>query len=176
MITKAGKAIQKMALLSVGSRIYGIEAKSTTGATRYITRVYDSANVAPSVFIYYLQGYGMAVGSGDTPPTENDYSLEQIITTGLTSVSFTVISAQGLDDSGNIQHVITAVLRNTSSEDIVIREVGTQVRCYSSYPNGSGNNASHYFLIDRTLLDNPVTIAPNDTGMIQYTIKMLNDE
>lgn len=95
------------------------------------------------------------IGSGGGAETPESYALEEPITSGLSAVlTFKRPTPASL--------TLIQTLTNNTSADITIREVGFIV---SPLPE-SGT----YLLVDRTVLKEPVTIAPNETKTIQYTI------
>lgn len=55
----------------------------------------------------------------------------------------------------------TATITNTSDSDITVREIG-YVRSYRY----------EAVLMERTVLENPVVIAPNETRTFEYRLKM----
>lgn len=111
----------------------------------------------------YSYGY-VYFGTGTTPATLDDYKLESIITSGIS------ISEQS-ETSSLADNVITKkatyILKNNSSSDITIGEIG--IYKYINY--GSSSNAS-FFLLERTVLDEPITIPADGTGTVNYTIKI----
>ena len=100
-------------------------------------------------------------GDGDTPPTLNDYKLSGNTITGCT-VSFTK-TVDNQDENG---FTVTAIhtITNGNSSEITIREVGRY--SHAQYASGSYGN----YLIDRTVLDTPVTIPAGGIGQVEYTI------
>lgn len=102
-------------------------------------------------------------GSGMTPPTLNDYKLESMITKNMTVVSAATEEAKIVDDT--VTRTCSYILKNTGSVDVVIGEVGM---FHTSYY--SSNSTKTRFLIDRTVLDEPITIAPGGTGTVVYTL------
>lgn len=105
---------------------------------------------------------GVVIGSGTTPPSIEDYKLENRIITP-TASSGTVTST--FDDSG-VVHTSILTITNNHTEAITIAEIGL-------YAVGSNKNGESYsVLYDRTLLENPITIEPGGVGQITYTIRM----
>lgn len=100
---------------------------------------------------------GIVFGSGVTPPTANDYCLENMITT-ISGSGSRVFSDN--DDSVTVTYTYT--LSNTGSSDVTISEVGIQI---------SVTNTG-YVLVKRTLLDSPITILAGGVGQVTYTISM----
>ena len=105
---------------------------------------------------------GVIIGSGNTPPTINDYKLENRITTPATASAEV---SKTRDENG---YTITSLLTitNTHSEDITIAEIGL-------YSTGSNSSAEmNMVLFERTVLDTPVTIPAGGIGQVTYTIRM----
>lgn len=101
------------------------------------------------------------LGRGRTPATVDDYKLEDMITSGLTcSVSIS------LDGDNDATHKL--LLTNTSNEDIIIGEVGIAGMHYMT----ASNSTRLFALIERTVLDSPLTIPAGGIGTIDYTIKL----
>ena len=108
-----------------------------------------------------LSNYGgVILGDGDTPPTSDDYKLAGNIVTGfdysktLTRVvSETAVTATAV-------YTIT----NANSTEINIKEIGLIGNAHSNA------GSSKIFLLDRTVLDTPVTIPAGGVGQVEYTI------
>lgn len=99
------------------------------------------------------------VGTGTTEPTEDDYKLENYAT-GLTRDS--VVTAIGSNDS---KKIYTATFSNTTDADITVTEIGFFTNCY--YRSGSDNDN---FLLDRIVLDTPITIPAGESKAITYEL------
>lgn len=108
---------------------------------------------------------GVCVGSGNTPAAKTDYKLENIISSGLTQLS-SAFAANALDNGRESVYVL--VLKNTTDADITISEVGLIGLGYT-YPS---NSSAEGFLVDRTVLDVPVTIPAGESKTISYTIRI----
>ena len=111
------------------------------------------------------------IGSGTTPPTEEDYNLEHQITSGITFG--TTAERIEEDEQGKLLFKYTFTATNTSNSDITISELG-YLRDVSASSRKEVHNSSYTsfaILVDRTLLDNPVTIPPEETATITYVIK-----
>lgn len=113
---------------------------------------------------------GVYFGSGSTPATEDDYSLESVIESGLTVTS---PSALGWIDDGNGKHSAVAdfILRNTTETDIVVSEVGlftpvltASVNSYNTY------TTYHNALMRRDVLDEPMTIPAGESKLVTYKL------
>lgn len=98
-------------------------------------------------------------GTGTTSATEDDYKLESYAT-GLTSdAAVTAIS-------GDIsKKTYTATFSNTTNADITVTEIGFFTNCYYE---GAAQNDN--FLLDRIVLDTPITIPAGESKPITYEI------
>lgn len=101
---------------------------------------------------------GVLFGTGTEEPTIDDFFLSGDIVGGIAtnfSVSF------DSDESGSTK-TATITVTNTNGTDITIGEIA-----YLAY-FGLGRSV----MIDRTLLESPITIPAGGVGHITYTIKM----
>lgn len=123
-----------------------------------------------STYANYDYGQGTYFGRGSTAPTKSDYTLEDPITEGLV---VTNPSSLTLKDEGNGTWAISAdfIVRNSTEEAITIREMGvfTPIGCTNSTSFSSATIA--YALMDRTVLETPVTVEPDEARLITYTIR-----
>ena len=99
------------------------------------------------------------VGTGTTRETEDDYKLEEYAT-GLTCDS--VVTAIGSNDS---KKIYTAIFSNTTDADIAVVEIGFFTNCY--YHSFTDNDN---FLLDRIVLDTPITIPAGESKAITYEL------
>lgn len=101
---------------------------------------------------------GVAFGDGSTPVSFDDYELA-----GQAHAAYdaTASISKSVDDDGA---TITALytITNNSDADMVIAELGLF----------HGYNNTVYFMVERTVLDSPVTIPAGGVGQITYTIRM----
>ncbi len=104
---------------------------------------------------------GIVLGSDDTPASMEDTTLKNRITAGL---SCSV--ALSYDDEFNL--IRTILCTNTSSDSITIREIGIYALAYL----GAGSTSNMTCLMERTVLDTPVTIPAGGIGQVTYTIRM----
>ena len=184
MLTKLGKAVLSAALLTTdGSPIKGLASgdskvifpfKSTAGTSKYFQ--VSQPSTTPSLnFITALadDGYGgIAVGSDDTAATDDDYTLASVITTLTGSITTTVIF-----DSDNNKYIrrFQLTLTNPTAADIVVKEIGRFWRSAGGTTRGSSGNATQS-MIDRTILDNPVTVPANGSAVINYDFAFPNGD
>ena len=107
-------------------------------------------NGKPTGYSFYDRrlSYTISVGTGTTPPTENDYKLEN-------AVSLTLANKTLVNDKDRTISIIGSI-RNQTSEAVTITEVAITI--YDS------------FIISRDLIT-PITIPSGEMRTIQYTIK-----
>lgn len=104
-------------------------------------------------------------GSSATPESFDDYALESIISDYLTKSATGVITANA-DGTFTIDYQILI----SATADITIQEIGLFLP--TSYQVVSNSSVSHgyYALINRIVLDKPVTIANGSVGNITFSI------
>ena len=147
-----------------------LPATRTNGDDVYVAGyVYSTFGQSTTTNFVTTSGAGIWVGSGNTPATKGDYALENRITSGLSKVGNTTVNVD--EDNGNPYIRMDFILENTSGADITIKEVGyVQTLRYSASKSGAASTSST-FLIDRTVLESPVTIPAGGTGTIRYILK-----
>lgn len=140
--------------------------------------LYSSGNISnypagktSAVIINTTTNPGIYLGSGSTPPTENDYSLESRITGGLTPSSTN--ETAGVDENGNPFITFVFTLTNTTANDITVAEIGYFQTCMAAASYGGNASAYERFMLDRTVLQNPVTVPANGNAVIEYTLKTI---
>lgn len=106
----------------------------------------------------------VAFGTGSTPPSVDDYWLSGDLITGISIVAQGITRA---NTEGGVGFTNKLTVENTGSDTIVINEMAIIARCYY--------NASSYdgpAMVDRTVLDTPLTLAPGEQGTIDYTFNL----
>lgn len=148
---------------------YGPDQYSGLGVSMKVAR----CNELTSSGTYSVMNkvYGVYFGSGATPATMGDYALDSLITSGLT---ITNPSALAFNDCGNGKYEVAAdyVVRNATDAEIVIREVGAFSLLYvdSSYWGGGSDRNWGLALMERTVLETPVTIPAGEARLIEYKV------
>lgn len=124
----------------------------------------DGMNINMAKAASTKTGYtdNIRIGSGTTPATFNDYNLESHITSGF-SASYSQIS-KTFTEEGAVWSVIHTIT-NTSSSPLTVGEIG----CFAGIKTTS-SGSYNAVMIDRTVLDTPVTIPVNGVAQITYTI------
>lgn len=105
-------------------------------------------------------GYLM-LGTGTTTPTADDYRLESPITTNLSCDSVSVSRT-------SLIKTYTATFTNSGSSDITVTEVGFIVCIFYNYSNQ--DQKSNNFLMDRTVLETPITIPAGESRTVTYEL------
>lgn len=148
----------------------------TSGTTRYMSITSSSGSynfpVSSSQSVVFNANAGIHVGRGNTPATENDYTLEDQITSGLTASTPTI--TQETDSSGNPYVEFLFTLSNTTANDIEVAEIGYfQLFRLSDTQGGNITTTNRVLLLDRTILSPSVIVPANDSVAIKYTLKTI---
>jgi hypothetical protein len=130
------------------------------GGRKYYSTEGDSHN--------WISGGGMIIlGSGDTPPTPDDYCLDSWIpTTDLKIVTYGAISCKGYDD--DIIGGLWGAFYNYTNENITVKEIGIIVDSLYYQDNSSIHTK---YLLGREVFENPVIIKPQEGCTFNFTIK-----
>ena len=170
MVTKNLKNILA-ATLQASSVVCGtLPVKGVDGKVYYICPQFSKfPSSLTETFAASATAAGISIGRGDTAATDDDYNLESTITSGV-SVSITSKTV-GCDAPGApfLEYVITVT--NTGSSAISIKEIGYKQTVKAASGPRRTTSADVITLIDRTVLDAPVTIEAGDAGVIDYTLK-----
>jgi hypothetical protein len=173
MITNQFKAIVSTLLQSLGSNIYGkVPFKDTNNNTRYAGGMFSSQwpRIVTTGVVSSATSAGIVLGTGSTPASADDYRIETPITSGL---SATVTYTRDLDSNGNPYLQFTINVTNTSSSDIIVRELAyNQTVSGTSSLNGT-SSVNYVVCFDHTVLSNPVTIPAGGSAAILYTLKTI---
>lgn len=105
---------------------------------------------------------GIHFGTGSTPATLADYKLEAPITSGLSKVHTAISIAKEADGRYSVCGQYT--VKNVSDQPMNIYEIG----CVSAVPWGSSDTS--YVLMERTVLNEPITIGRDETKLITYKL------
>ena len=116
---------------------------------------------------------GFAFGSGTTAPTEDDYTIESIISSGL-SFSATPIKTQVYDAQDDIYSIyFDLVINNTSAAEITISEICMFQTIYETTNLGdtinTGINYANSVLLDHTVLESPRAIPAGESKTLRYS-------
>lgn len=112
---------------------------------------------------YSVEKKGVSFGTGTTPATASDYVLESILDNTKINVSVPSAVSYSRGDTYD-EYSVTFGVTNKTADAITISETGLAV----ALSNYSG---AKYALVDRTVLDTPVTIPAGQSKQITYTIR-----
>ena len=157
MLTKNFYALMRTALGKTSSTVTSIE--NTT-----VTVPMNSGNwygVFSAMNGYAASGdQYVRFGSGTTPATVNDYKLESQIDSGITVANPSKVTTEQTDS-----YILwTVTFGVVASVETTISEIGLISKAYT--PSGVANT-----LVDRTVLDTPITIPAGQSKQITYTIR-----
>lgn len=105
---------------------------------------------------------GVVFGDGSVPPTPDDYNLSG---TEITTLSVSNVCVTNATKYEYAAITSTFTLTNTGANEVTIREVALFSHCWST-------GSEWVVMVERTVLDAPVVIAPGGVGQVSYTIRI----
>ena len=155
------------------ARDYGGQAAQLTTTGQYVASLLqvmttsltsNSMSSAPAS----NTGSGIVFGNGTKEVSFDDYALSGDIFTTFTATSGYTFS----HDVDGMTVTTTATLTNTGTSDFTVSEVGLYgwQSAYTSQTTSSTTMCR--FMVERTVLDTPVTIPAGGIGQVTYTIRM----
>lgn len=151
-----------------------IEGKDTGNDTRYFSlRTYSNITNSYISSAISTSSEGIALGSGDTPATENDYTLASQITSGLSVTvnpgSYGAFSTSYDSDNDEVSLYCDVTINNTGSSAITINEIGRFQRFYCSDTKGDPvSSTTKSTMLDRTVLETPLVIQAGESAVLRY--------
>lgn len=130
---------------------------TTAGEHGTVSSPNVSLKGAISTLLTNYGGAGVVLGDGDTPVSSNDYRLAGNLITGFVYSQTSEAGRTGQKVWAKGKYTIT----NNNASHITIREIG-MLQAYAS---------SSYCMIDRQLLDSPITIEAGGVGQLEYSIE-----
>ena len=106
---------------------------------------------------------GVLFGTGDTPASLDDYKLAGTVIQNIAALVHKTYSYSEAQPSLKMVYMIT----NNNEAAITIKEVALNLQ-FDYNANGSSIGC----VIDRTVLDTPVTIPAGGVGQVEYTITL----
>lgn len=175
MVTKNFLNVLAMAL-QAGSNIGNLLVRDTSGRVLYLTGNYERfPSIVTNDVTTNADAAGISVGTGNTAATEEDFQLDEPLTSGINlALAETVY---GVDAPGcpYVQYKVTVT--NNGADPITVKEIGYKQNLRAAkYPGMTTTIAGVYYfacLLDRTVLDTPVTIASGDAGVITYKLRTI---
>lgn len=113
---------------------------------------------------------GVAFGSGTVAPTVEDNTLSGTQHTWINTSNTTLEFSYG-EDGDDIVLTCVYTINNNSGADATIGEVGLFSYAYGKPGASSSSKGYVPTLIERTLLDVPITIPADGVGKVTYTIR-----
>lgn len=116
--------------------------------------------------------YGYIFGTGNVAPTVDDFKLSGDMINS-SKIAVTQLSTFARADD-TIQYTVEYTIANNADQAITIGEVG--LVDYFHYAQGSGSSYQYYYpmLVERTALENPITIEAGGVGKVTYTVELAN--
>lgn len=106
---------------------------------------------------------GVVLGTGTTPATSDDITLAGNVISTYTYTSSAV--AQQTDNG--YEATATYTITNTGTDAFTVSEL-----CFFASAYNSDSSSSGPMLLERTVLENPLTIEAGGIGVLTYTIRM----
>ena len=174
MVTKAYKCLVAMMLSTSGSNNPKgtIKAKNIIGTDYYLGPKYSAFPYSYSQMVQVSgNNAGIYIGSGNSPESDSSYALESKISSGFTANTPTVTCDNDANDNPVINFDFT--ITNTGASDLVIKEIGYAQDLKATTTKGGYVTSQATFLLDRTVLSNPITIPAGEYAAVRYTLKSI---
>lgn len=172
MVTRNFLNILAMTLES-GNNVGCLRCRDVNGKERFLTGKFNAYGAFPNTtaktFTLTASAAGISIGTGTAPESEDDYNLEQTITSGV-NVALTGTS-YGAENPWYPFVKYDLTITNTGANPLVVTEVGYKQTLDTAKLIGSSASANTVLLLDRCVLDTPVTIAPGDAGIVSYRLQ-----
>lgn len=110
---------------------------------------------------------GVCFGNGTAPESRDDYTMSGEL---LVSYNYTQNEVVSRDDTG-VTASITYTITNNEAEDFTISEVGIFGCAGFLVPGYSAKFYCYNILLERTLLETPITIPAGGIGQVTHTIR-----
>lgn len=177
MLTKAAKqAIQTVPVWTAQNNTYNAKPmfpntpiKNVDNADRWVSFLNGNMLSSINVITANNKNAGFHFGSGTNAESENDYYLQTPITSYLQGVLNTFI--RGVDSNKPFMEATLTVTNTGTSNNITVAEIGLVTgNIYVCTSNSATSASSNNILLDRTVLENPIVLAPLATAAIRYRI------
>ena len=148
-----------------------VNMNSTSQTYNALTFGYNSANCTSlnyAIKTFNNSNGGVAFGDGDAPATLSDYTLSGNM---LSNFSYSSSIVRETDEEGSsLSNCFT--ITNTGTGDMTIKEVCLFATGVAYRKKAGGSTSGRLCLIDRTVLDEPVTIPAGGVGQVTYKLKL----
>lgn len=112
---------------------------------------------------WYTDSAGVVLGTGTTAPTLDDYAMSGVL---VSTYTYSATLKNESDENG-ITSTALYTITNTGTSAITIGEIGLIADLTTN-----SSSESYKGLLERTVLENPITIEPGGVGQITYTLRM----
>jgi len=147
-------------LISISGQNCPIKKGDSSDTFKYVW--YSAVNSLSTLNTTPVDGLGYIIlGNGTTEPTPEDYCLESQITTNLSCDNVSV-------SRNTTVKTYTATFSNSGTSDITVTEVGYVSRIM--YTHTGWDDIYDNFLMDRTVLDTPITIPAGESRTVTYEL------
>lgn len=164
MLTKNFYAWLKAALFKTSAAFIQPNGAEVTTSLRSEEAPFEAMNKWSSS----QTSVGVSFGTGTTPAAASNYQLESILNSqqiGVSTPSAVSFSRADTYEEYSVSFGVT----NKAAEAITISEVGLTTKPYYM---ANGNQYTYYYaLVDRTVLDEPITIPAGQSKQVTYTIR-----
>lgn len=174
MLTKSAKRIMAAVFAMLGTDSvdrYFIPFKGISNDTRYAKLSNENW---PAINGYeFLRNItnlsaGIAVGSGTTAATDDDYTLENAIPYSNLNGYVSILNISMKNDYPCVELLVS--VSNIGNSTFTVSEIGYFMRENSKTSPDASFGIAATMLIDRSVLSTPITIAAGETKEIKYTI------
>ena len=110
----------------------------------------------------YAESAGVVLGTGSTAPTLDDYALSGNL---VSTYTYSATLKNEKDENG-LTTTAMYTITNTGNSAITIGEIGLIADLTTN-----SSSESYKGLLERTVLDTPLTIEPGGVGQLTYTIR-----
>ena len=170
MVTKNFKSLLAAVLTANDVGVGVIPIRDITGVRRYANSIPNFPYSREVNYTLNPAARGISIGSGGTAATEEDYQLEDTITT---DVDIKVNVREFSHEYGCPTLSFTITITNIGHEDVIVREVGYKQNINAAITPGRASSGAYTCLLDRTVLDQELVISPGLAGVLVYKLKTI---
>lgn len=180
MITKIGQLLatnltkpatstfSPLPVLTAGSMPNAIYSAKAAGGTSYYLKAtpYSASKTFRAAAMSDSGSDGIYIGSGTTAATEDDYAMENVITSCTATITDTTVY-----DSENYRYIerLEITISNPTAADVTVSELGLFVSVQTASSRGTSTSANpKLFMVEHTVLATPVTVPAGEASVIRY--------
>lgn len=173
MITRNLKALLSVCLQSSTNVMSFTRAVSVNGDVYYLSNNFAFPASRTETYTLTNTAAGVSFGTGTKSESAEDYQLQNTITSGINVV---LTSRETYFNEGKPSLLYRFTITNTSGNSITITEVGYKQTVKGSPTPERVETSDVVCLLDRTLLETPLTIAAGDAGVLVYELKTVPEQ